>query len=86
MGWVVNPTTQPLFPRERATVPIVYEAGWAPGPVRTGAENLSPLGFDSRTGQARRELLYQLSYLEFATLILMVVWRPQAAARIFRIS
>jgi hypothetical protein len=23
-------------------VPIVQEAGWAPGPVRTGAENLAP--------------------------------------------
>jgi len=23
-------------------VPIVYEAGWVPGPVWTGAENLAP--------------------------------------------
>ena len=23
-------------------VPIIQEAGWAPGPVRTGAENLAP--------------------------------------------
>ena len=30
-------------------VPIVKEAGWAPGPVCTGAENLAPPGFDSRT-------------------------------------
>ena len=27
-------------------VPIVQEAGWAPGPVWTGAEDLTPLGFD----------------------------------------
>jgi hypothetical protein len=34
------------------TVPIVKEAGWAPGPVCTGAENLAPpLGFDSRNVQ-----------------------------------
>ena len=26
-------------------VPTVQEAGWAPGPVWTGAENLAPLGF-----------------------------------------
>jgi len=32
-------------------VPIVQEAGWAPGPVWTGAENLAPTGFDPRTVQ-----------------------------------
>ena len=36
------------YPRER---PIVQEAGWAPGPVWTGAENLAPPGFDPRTVQ-----------------------------------
>ena len=33
-------------------VPIVREAGWAPGPVWTGAEYLAPpAGFDPRTVQ-----------------------------------
>jgi len=32
-------------------VPIVQEAGWAPGPVWTGAENLTSPGFDPRTVQ-----------------------------------
>jgi hypothetical protein len=32
-------------------VPIVQEAGWDPGPVWTGAENLAPPGFDPRTVQ-----------------------------------
>ena len=32
-------------------VHIVEEAGWAPGPVWTGAENLAPTGFDPRTVQ-----------------------------------
>jgi len=33
-------------------VPIVQEAGWAPGPVWTGAENLAPPPrFDPRTVQ-----------------------------------
>jgi hypothetical protein len=27
-------------------VPIVQEAGWAPGPVWTGVENLPPQGFE----------------------------------------
>ena len=31
----------------RDTVPIVQEAGWAPGPVWTGAENLAPTGIRS---------------------------------------
>jgi hypothetical protein len=34
-GWMVNATPRPLYPRERDPVPIVYEAGWAPGPVWT---------------------------------------------------
>jgi hypothetical protein len=32
-------------------VPIVQEAGWAPEPVWTGAENLATPGFDPRTFQ-----------------------------------
>jgi hypothetical protein len=51
MGWVVNATPRPLYPRERDPVPIVQEAGLAAGPVRTGAENLAPPGFDPRTVQ-----------------------------------
>jgi hypothetical protein len=45
MGWVVNATLQPLYPRKKKkTVPIVKEGGWASGPVWTGAENLDPIG------------------------------------------
>ena len=36
-----------LYP-QKDQVPIVQEAGWAPGPVWT-AENLAPPGFDPRT-------------------------------------
>jgi hypothetical protein len=39
-----------LYPREHP-VPIGQEAGWAPGPVWTGVENLAPPGFDPRTVQ-----------------------------------
>ena len=38
------------------------EAGWAPGPVWTGAENLAPNGFRSPDRLARSESLYWLSY------------------------
>jgi hypothetical protein len=45
-------TPWPLYPRERDTVPIVQDAGWASGPVWTGAEHSPPpLGFDPRTVQ-----------------------------------
>jgi len=41
MNWEANARTRPLYPWEREPVPIVKEAGWAHGPVWTGAENLS---------------------------------------------
>ena len=39
------------LPPGKNPVTIVQEAGWAPGPVWTGAENLAPPGFDPRTVQ-----------------------------------
>jgi len=33
-----------LFTPRKDPVPIVQEAGWAPGLVWTGAENLAPTG------------------------------------------
>ena len=42
---------RPLFTPGKEPVPIVQEAGWAPGPVWTGAENLAPPGFDPRNVQ-----------------------------------
>jgi hypothetical protein len=34
--------------RERDPVPITQEADWVPGLVWTGAENITPPGFDPR--------------------------------------
>ena len=40
------------LPPGKDPVPIVQEAGWAPGPVWTDAENLAPTPvFDPRTVQ-----------------------------------
>ena len=39
--WGVNVTSRPLFTPGKNPVPIVQEAGWAPGPDWTGAENLA---------------------------------------------
>jgi hypothetical protein len=59
-GWS---TSRPgrLYPRE-IPVPIVQEAGWAPGPVWTGAENLTLTGIRSPDRPGRIESLYRLSY------------------------
>ena len=46
-GWGVSVTPRPLFTPGKDPVPIVQEAGWAPGPVWTGAENLAPTGIRS---------------------------------------
>jgi len=50
-----------LYPRERP-IPIVQEAGWAPRPVWTGAENLAPTGIRSSDRPTRSKSLYRLSY------------------------
>ena len=43
--------TQAAFSPEKDPVPILQEAGWAPGPVWIDAQNLAPPGFDPRTVQ-----------------------------------
>ena len=43
-------------------VPIVQEAGWAPGPVWTGVENLAPTGIRFPARPARSQSLYRLHY------------------------
>jgi len=43
-------------------VPTVQEAGWAPGPVRTGAENLASICIRSPDSPARSQSLHRLSY------------------------
>ena len=59
-GWS-TPRPVRLTPR-KDPVRIVYEAGWAPGPVWTGAENLISTGIRSPDRPARSESLYGLSY------------------------
>ena len=61
MGWVVNVTHRPLYPRERDPVPIVLVAVWAPGQVWTCAENLTRTEIRSADRLARSGSLYRLS-------------------------
>jgi hypothetical protein len=44
---MVSSMPRPHFTPRKDPVPIVQEAGWAPGPVWTGAENLAPTGVRS---------------------------------------
>jgi hypothetical protein len=48
------------LPPGKEPVPIVQEAGWAPGPVWTGAENIAPTGIRSPDCPARSQSLYRL--------------------------
>jgi len=61
-GWGVSVTLRPLFTPGKDPVPIVQEAGWAPGPVWIGAENLASTGIRSPDRPARSESLYRLRY------------------------
>jgi hypothetical protein len=60
--WGVSVTPRPLFTPGKDRVPIVQEAGWDPGPVCTGAENLAPTGIGSVDRPVRSQSLYRLSY------------------------
>jgi len=59
---MVNDTPRPIYPRERDSLPIVEEAGWAPGPVWTSAEILATTRIWSPDRPARSGSLYRLSY------------------------
>ena len=54
-------TPAALYPGKEP-VPIVEEAGWAPGPVWTGAENLAATGIRSPDRPARSQWLYRPCY------------------------
>ena len=61
-GRRVSITSRPLLTSGKEPVPIVQEAGWAPGPVWTSAENLAPTGIRSPDRPAHSQSLYRLSY------------------------
>jgi hypothetical protein len=59
----------------RDPVPLVQEAGWAPGPGWTGAENLAPPGFDPRTVQpvASRILKKKRTTMKMMMILMMII-------------
>ena len=60
-GWVVSSTPRPHFTPGKDPVPILQQAGWAPGPVWTGG--ISRPHRDSIPDRpARSQSLYRLSF------------------------
>jgi hypothetical protein len=57
VGWVVNATLWPLYPRRRDQLPIVQKAVWAPKFAWNGEENLA--GLRSPDPPAQSELSEQ---------------------------
>jgi len=60
-GWVVSSTLRPHFTPGEDPVPILQEAGWAPGPVWTGGKS-RPHRDSIRDLPARSQSLYRLNY------------------------
>jgi len=60
-GWVVSCTTWPHFTPGKDPVPILQEAGWAPGPVWKGGKS-RPHRDSIPDRPARSQSLYWLSY------------------------
>ena len=58
---VVSNTLRPHFTPEKDPVPILQEAGWAPGPVWTGRKS-RPHRDSIPDSPARSQSLYRLSY------------------------
>ena len=59
--WVVSSTPRPHITPGKDPVPILQEAGWAPGPIWTSGKSRPHL--DSITDRpARSQSLYRLSY------------------------
>ena len=65
-GWVVSSTPRPHFTPEKDPVPILQEAGWAPGPVWTGGIS-RPHRNSIPDRPARSQLLYRLRYPAYNT-------------------
>ena len=57
-----TPLSGRFTPGKETPVPIVQEAGWAPGPVRTGGGNVASIGIRSPESPAHIELLDTLHY------------------------
>ena len=61
-GWGSVSRPGHSLPLGKTRCPLYREAGWAPGPVWTGAENLAPTGIWSPDRPAHSQSLYRPNY------------------------
>ena len=59
-GWETSATPRPLYTWERDPAHLVQEAGWTPGLVWVGTEDLASTGIGSPDRLARSKSLYRL--------------------------
>ena len=71
-GWVVSSTPRPHFTPGIDPVPIVQEAGWAPGPVWTGGKS-RPHRDSIPDRPARSQSLHRLSYPAHMSVIILYI-------------
>jgi hypothetical protein len=60
--WICNATLQLLYLLERDPLPSVQAAGWAPGPVWKGTQNLATNGSRTADRPLLGKSLYRLRY------------------------
>jgi hypothetical protein len=70
-GWGVSVTPWPHLTPGKDPVPILQEAGWASGPVWTGAENLAPTGIFFKS---QHFLVLPISLYRIIRLYLDITW------------
>ena len=71
--WVVSSTPRPHFTPGKEPVPILQEAGWAPGPAWTGGKS-RPHRDSIPDRPARSQSLYRLSYPILAYSVLRQIY------------
>jgi len=70
--WVVSSTPRPHFTPGKDPIPIVHEAGWAPGPVWTDGKS-RPHRDSIPDRPARSQSLYRLNYR--AHILLLYIYK-----------
>jgi len=82
MGCGDQPHAPAAYTHGKEKLPILQEAGWATGPVCTGAEDLAPTGIRSPDRPARSQSLYRLSYPAHIIKVNQSRYRPGVAQRV----
>jgi len=80
-GWGISVTHRPLFTPAKKPLPLVQEAGWAPEPVWTGAENLDPTEIRSPDRPVVIPTELPGPHIKSSLLEILCCWVPSANLR-----